>query len=94
MRSPFGACWLTVSKTPFHWGPKDVENRLQGQILGNREAEALENWVGCATRNERDKDRNWPPQRERDVHPRCFASEETEARRAKVTFRGMETVHG
>lgn len=57
MRSPpFGACWLTVSKTPSHGGAKDVENWLQCQILGNREAEALENRVGCATRNEREKE--------------------------------------
>lgn len=95
MRSPpFGACWLRVSKTPSHWGPKDVESWLRGQIFGSRKAEALENRVGCATRNEREKDRNWPPQRELDVHPPCFASEETEARSAKVTFRGMEIVHG
>lgn len=91
MRSPpFGACWLTVSEPPSHWGSGGCGVLALEANLREEKAEALENWVGFATRNQRDKDRNWPPQRELGVRPPCFASEETEARSAKVTFRGWK----
>lgn len=91
MRSPpLGACWLTVSETPSHWGPMDAEVLTSGSNLGSREAEATTAGGLCYKKQERRR----PPLKELALHPTCFNSEETEARSWKVTLRVMQTVHG